>query len=148
MATREILRKKKAQDYQRKKEEYRQNIEAQQPKVDEFISEYYTQNVSTNSLEFKFRSEEHRKKWEMLVEKNCDDDSKKLSLYVQEWGKIMQLAVCMDLTVPQVAEQTSWIKFPIECLQSDFFVKAVELLCEYWRYGDDVNEWYHMTMDI
>lgn len=146
MATREIKMKLQAKKQEEAKRSYLSDIERHWDEVDEFVTSYINGKFAGEELEFEFKSEQAKMQWEELAKKNLEN--KEVFEYVQKWGNAMQIALREGFTIPQAAEQTSWIHLSLGYLQSNFFDTAVQLMSKYWKHGDVIQEWHVMMSNV
>lgn len=110
-------------------------------RVNNFLRDYDQGKVSIMYKRFEFKSEEARKEWKKLTTENKDSGFRMLYGFVKEWGKLMQLALEKGYKVHQVALQTMSEQYPIRNISEDFIQSAIDLMVEFWKYGDEIRAW-------
>ena len=98
---------------------------------------------STNLL---FKDENAAQKWEKWVTINSKDNfSKSVVAYARRWGKYMQHLVNKhNKTVAQIAAEAAKDVSNIGATTYSFTYRcALTVLTQYWKYGEELKQWYN-----
>ena len=94
------------------------------------------------TTEMLFKNEEAKEQWEKMVKKHSKDFfSMGVVVYARRWAKYMQTLIAEGKSVSQIAEEAS-LDADIEGITGFMHTCALHALCDTWKYGDELCEWY------
>ena len=93
--------------------------------------------------EVKFASEEARKGWEDMAEKNSHDPyGRGIVAYARRWAKLMQVEISKGRKLEEIAQQSSY-DADLDGITGFMFGCAVGALSEFWIYGEQLRRWHN-----
>lgn len=92
-------------------------------------------------IEMEFFSENDKREWKEMVEKNQDDYGKCCVDFARDWAKLMQLEISKGKTVAECAKETSFA-MPYYGLSGYMHSAAKNLLLHCWRYKEELRQAY------
>ena len=129
--------------YQKELEEYHKTKEYQIKRAAELKEAMHRQAVwekiknVAQQTELEFKDEAAKARWEEILEINSGDPTCEFATY---WAKYMQHLMKEGAELDKIADETS-IAADMFGMSGFTYGYAVSMLCECWKYGDELRRW-------
>ena len=135
--------------YQKEQEEYHKTWEYKLKHAKELKAEYRQKEVEekikviAQQTEMEFKDEAAKARWEEIVEMNSHDGySESTCEYAEYWAKFMQHLMKDGAELTKIAKETSRAA-DMFGMSGFTYGYAVSILCECWKYGDELRRWHN-----
>ena len=129
--------------YQKEQEEYHKTWEYKVKHAQELKEAMHRKEVEekikeiAQQTELEFKDEAAKTRWEELIELNSGDPTCEFATY---WAKYMQHLMKEGAELTKIASETSRAA-DMFGMSSFTYGYAVSMLCECWKYGDELSRW-------